>query len=455
MCAIGRISATLILPLLASYVSAQSMPPTASTQPVSGALSGRGLAAGDFGNPEDLLKQLSDSDWHVRRQAGDRLVRGGEDAKPFINDLIRRATDDEARKNALAAMAKIDEDRLVGPSYITLHVRNAPAATVFAELSRQCFAPLATLPENLWTEPGFPTITLNAEHQPFWKVAPQLCQKLGIDFRPAQNGMRLMRSGGMQTDGIVKVEGPFLVVANQITYSRTRSLVAGRGEQTQFGMNFSVYSEPKLSILRSSGTIQVEQAIDDHGNSLVPSADQPARGWGAFGGFGGWNMYAPLQYPKSNPGARIVKLRGSTGFVIQTESQTIELRDLASIGQTVKVISGMQVTFEDIKKNGDNWQLRFRVAQPNFGGPEWQQLIEGAQSRLQVLDADGNALDHRGLSTRAENATIELALDFARGNRPDGRLCGDPVRLVWVVPTRTREISVPIEFDNLPMFEGN
>ena len=89
--------------------------------------------------------------------------------------------------------------------------------------------------ENLWAEGGFPKITLNVDHQPFWKVAPQLCQKLGVDFRPMPNGMRLMRSGGMQTDGIVKIEGPFLVVADQITYSRTRSLVAGRANNRNSG----------------------------------------------------------------------------------------------------------------------------------------------------------------------------------------------------------------------------
>jgi hypothetical protein len=443
----------MIVALSASLAAAQATQPTTRPLDIVQTRPATQPATAEFGDPQDLLKQLSSPDWHVRRQAGDRLARGGEDAKPFIRDLIQRATDDEARKNALAALARIDELRQVGPSFITLHVKNASAATVFAELSRQCFSPLPTLPENLWAESGFPKITLNVDRQPFWKVAPQLCQKLGVDFRPMPNGMRLMRSGGMQTDGIVKIEGPFLVVANQITYSRTRSLVAGRAEQTQFGMNFSVYCEPKLIVLRSSGMIQVDQAVDDHGNSMVPANDQITRGRNGFG-FGGWNMYAPLKYPKSNPGTRIAKLRGSTTFVIQTASQTIEIRDLASLGQTVKVIAGMQVTFEDMKKNGDIWRLRFRVAQPNFGGPEWQQLIDGAQNRLQVLDADGNPLDHRGMSTSSNNATIDLALDFARGNRPDGRVIGEPVRLVWVVPTKTREISLPIEFDDLPMFDG-
>ena len=455
MCGIGRRMAVgAFTLLLTSYAFTQIADPRASTQPGPQAASTVNPPL-NVGNPDEVLAQLASPDWHMRRAAGERLVEGGIDAKPFIRDLVQRATNDEARNAALAALARIDENRLVGPSYITLHLKDAPPAAVFAELSRQCFAPLATLPDNLWTEGGFPTITLDVEHQPFWTVAPQICRKLGVDFRPVPNGMRIMRSGGMQADGVVKVEGAFLVTANQLSYSRTRSLIAGGGEQTQFGMSFTIYPEPKLVILRSSGEIQVDRAVDDHGNSLVLASDQRQRFFTQFGGSGGLNMYAALKYPKANPGTRIEKLRGSTRFVLQTESQTIEFRDnLAGLSHSTRTISGMKVTFEEMKKNGDNWWLlRLRVDQPNFAGPEWQELVQGAQSMLQIFDSEGNALDHHGMSTKAENGNVELSLDFARGNLPNGHVCGEPVRLTWLVTQRTREVLVPIEFDHLPMFD--
>lgn len=432
-----------------THPASQSAP---TTQPATAAgPTTRPAAVVSLGDPAQLLRQLGDSDWHVRQQAQERLVRAGEEAKPFIQALVEKATNDEARKNVQAALQEIDDNRRIGPSYLTLHFKNAPAAEVFAEISRQCFTPLLTAPENLFQQESFPTVTVNVDHQPFWAVVPGICKQLGVDFRHFQGGMRLMRSGGMQADGISHVEGPFLVTATQISFSRTRSFAA-KTEQTQFGMQIAVYPEPKLNVLRGSGSIQVEQAIDSNGNSLLPEGASVNRMWGGFMGFGGWSLYAPLHYPK-NAGSRIARFKGSTGFVIQVESQKVQIPDLANFQPTTRFIYNMPVSFDGFKKEGDIWRLRLRVNQPNFGGSEWQQFMEGVQNRLQVLDAGGNALDHRGMSTSSNNAEMDMSLDFARSNGPTGQLSGDPVRLAWEVPTKTRELTVPIEFKDLPLFE--
>jgi hypothetical protein len=218
-------------------------------------------------------------------------------------------------------------------------------------------------------------------------------------------------------------------------------------------MSLSVYAEPKINVLRGSGSVQVDEVTDDHGNSLLPRADGPRRNWSGFVGVGGWNLYAPLHYPERNVGTKIAKFRGSTGFDVQIESQKIALPDVASLKQTTRVIHGMQVTFQDMKKNNDTWQLRIHVAQPDLGGADWQQFIDGVQSRLQVLDTEGIPLDHRGMSTSSNNAAIDLTLDFGRSTRPDGRLSGEPSRLAWEVPTKTRRMSVPIEFKDIPLFD--
>jgi len=403
-----------------------------------------------LGDPARLLEQLADPDWHVRRKAQDQLVRAGQDAKPFIRELVQRAITDEARKNAQSALAEIDENRLIGPSYLTLHFKNASPADVFAEISRQCFAPLPTAPDNLFQQEAFPKVTVDADHQPFWAVVPRICQQLGVDFRQYQGGVRLMRNGGVQTDGINRLEGAFLIVATQISYSRSRAF-GGHAEQTQFGLQLVVYPEPKLKVLRGSGAIDVTQAQDDLGNSLIPDASVRP-GWGGFMGMGGWSMFAPLHYPR-NIGTRITHFRGNTSFVIQVQSQIIEIPGLASLRPTTKLVYNMEVRFEDMKKVGDAWKLHLHLNQPNFGGPDWQQFMEGVQNRMQILDADGHALDHRGMSTSANNATVDVTMDFARSNRMDGQPCGDPVRLVWEVPTKTRELTVPIEFTDLPLFD--
>lgn len=426
--------------------------PAAAPQPV--AVSGpqtRPAAVVWLGDPADLLRRLGAPDWHVRRAAQDQLVRGGTDAKPFIQALIEKAASDEARKNAQAALAEIDENRLAGPTYLTLHFKNAPASEVFAEISRQCAAPIRTAPDNLFQAESFAKVTVDADHQLFWAVVPRICRQLGVDFRHYQGGMGLMRDGGMPGEGASRVEGAFLVVATQISYSRTRNF-ARPGEQTQFGMQVAVYPEPKLNVLRGSGTIQIDQAVDDRGNSLVPEAPSVRNMWGGFMGYGGINLFAPLHYPK-NIGKRMTRFRGTTAFVIQVESQTLDMRDLAGFRPVTRIIYNMPVEFQEFKRNGDAWQLRLHINQPNYGSADWQQLMEGVQNRLQILDSQGTPLDRRGMSTGSSNGTIDMTLDFARSNGPNGQLCGDPARLLWEVPTKTRQLTVPIEFDNLPLFD--
>lgn len=403
-----------------------------------------------------LLAELASADWRVRRDAQDQLARGGAEAKPFIARLIQKATTAEARKNAEAALAQIDEDRLIGPSYVTLHVRGAPASRVVAELARQCFAPLPTEPADLLQDGSLPKLTLDVDREPFWKVMPEVCQKLAADFRLSGGKIVLTRNvgGPARPDGVSVVAGPFLVVATGINYTRSKSF-AGHGEQSRFGMNISVLPEPKLNVLRAAGTVEVEQATDDRGNSLLPKAESSPRFWGGLGGgggYGGWTLYLPLQYPR-NIGTRIAKLKGSTRFIVQLESEKLEIADVASLKPTTRLVHHVRATFQEMKQVGEAWQLRVHVDRPPFGDPDWQQFIEGAQTRMKVLDADGNALDRRGTTTSINNATFDMTLDYARNNRPDGRLVGPPTRIEWDVPTKTREVTVPIEFHDLPLFD--
>ncbi|HSU67465.1 MAG TPA: hypothetical protein VLJ39_11380, partial [Tepidisphaeraceae bacterium] len=129
--------------------------------------------------------------------------------------------------------------------------------------------------------------------------------------------------------------------------------------------------------------------------------------------------------------------------------------EIRNVNQMTRVIHGITVTFQDLKPNADAWQLRMHVSQPNLGGPDWQQLMDGVQNRMQILDAEGTPLDHRGASTSSNNGAIDITLDFGRSNRPDGRQSGEPARLVWEVPTRTRELTVSISFKDLPLFDQN
>jgi hypothetical protein len=422
----------------------EPLPDAAQTQPAT-------RPSASFPDPQQLLADLGSSDWRLRRRAREQLVRLGEEAKPFIHQLIESAPTEEARSNAAAAIAQIDENRVLGPSYLTLHVKNALPADVFAEISRQCFAPIPTMQENLWDQGGYPRLTLDVEHKPFWEVVPAICQHFGVNLSPDQHGLRLMR-GGLQMQGLSHVEGPFLIIANQISYSRTRLLGPGQREHSNFGLNMSIYPEPKITVIRGGGVVELDEVVDDHGNSLIPPHGRQNGSWGGFVGFGGWNIYAPLQYPAKNPGTKIVRFRGSTSFNVQTKFQELRIDDVLHMRETNVPVRGIQITLLSFSKKNGGYELKLLANQPNFASPEWQLLMEQIQFRLRILDSRGNELDHRGMSTNASANRLEISLEFGSGPGP-ANAQREPARLLWDIPTESKSLTVPIIFNDIPLFD--
>jgi len=277
------------------------------------------------------------------------------------------------------------------------------------------------------------------------------------------NQIRLMQGGG-QMDGPFAVHGPFMIVANQITRTQVIQLgLAGQrrvGGDDNFGVQFSAFAELTIRVVRSAGGVKLEEVIDDKGNSLVPpNANLNDHGYYG-GGEGVWTIYARLHFPDpKKAGRRITKLRGSTTFTVQTRSQRIELGDLSNLKDHAQVVGNTRVVFKDFKKQGEGaglWHLRLTIGRGNTGAPGdvSETLQSTVYQRLKVLDAKGQPLDHRGYSSTGRNEETEMTLHFGAGHRfADGRAqpTGEPVKLLWEVPTETRDVTVPFEFTDLPL----
>src|SRR5215212_6317294 len=113
---------------LASTVAAQTTRP--ATLPTT-----RPLA--DEARIEQLIRELSADAWQTRQKAQDALVQYGLDIRPRLSTVLRDTKDEEARTRVEAALRQIEENRTTGASLITLHMKNAKPAEVFAEISRQ------------------------------------------------------------------------------------------------------------------------------------------------------------------------------------------------------------------------------------------------------------------------------------------------------------------------------
>ena len=384
-------------------------------------------------------------------------MRCGEAAVPALEALVRDAPGLDARTAAQEALRQIAENRVSGPSYVTLHLKDVAPRRAFEELARQSYATFKTWPDNLWEQLPATPVSADFDRQPFWVVMRNLGGQCGVELRDI-NGVPHLTQGGGQAGGLPVVQGAFLVVATQVT----RSVLIPLGQPAAlpddtFGVQLTAYAEPKLTVVRMASPVKVEQATDDKGNHLEPPPAADADFSPSGGSQSEWNLFARLQYPQ-DPGTRIARLRGSAAFTVQTRGRRIEVDHLPAAPERDEVVNGMRLTFRDFKKSeGKTWTLRLRLAYADAahaGRPRpietelWQANI---QTRLKVLDAGGQALEYTGFGSSGGAETMDVQLTFSPSQALDGRTSGDPVKLAWEIPTETRDVVVPFEFADLPM----
>lgn len=414
----------------------------------------------------DLIAALSQEPWKSRERAASELVKAGEEARAPLEQVIRTTHNLDVRTSAQDALRQIDDNRIAGPSFVTLHLKDVPAKQAFEALAKQAFVDFEPWPDNLWEQgQSFPNVTLWVDRVPFWSVMKVLSERTGLGLREMNGHVRLVQ--GQPLNGRAHVAGAFLVLATQIDRSQTLTIGAAdnganpAAAEENFGLQLTALAEPKLTVLRSDGNVKIDQAVDDKGNSLVPTdAESSAQGYfGGGGGNGMWSLYARLHYP-SDPGTKIARFRGSVQFIVQVRSQKISIANLPAASEHTEVVRGTRITIHDFKKgDGDQYTLKLSIKQPGgvavlpAGADQftWEELQSSIQTHLQVQDARGQSLDHRGWSSSTRNDAMEITLTFAASQSTEGKPTGDPVKLSWEIPVETRELIVPIEFDNLPM----
>lgn len=387
---------------------------------------------------DQVLQELSATNWRERDQTIRRLVELGPAAQPILRELKSRNLDFEARKDVDLAITRIEESRLLGPSLITLHMKDASPGEVFSSLSRQCGAPLPTWPDKLWDEPNWPKLTLDVDRQPFWEVIADLSKRLQVDYVTTEpQEIRIARDSGHPPAGTF-VSGAFLITADPIAFRN--------------GMNIevSVYGEPKVVVTRAV-SFKLDRAEDDHGNPLLPQTSR--RMFGRRFHTGSRQLAMPFQRPPDEV-SRIGRLKGSVTLVVQLATDTWEVKDPATMTATTRLVDSVPVTLESFfpaRAGGEGYELL--AALPigfNSRGTQ-DEITELIRKRMKVLDDHGRALTLAMVDSRATNDGAEVTADFIPGNPPDGGRIGAPAKIVWEIPTETRQLVVPFDFKEIPI----
>ncbi|CAN5457522.1 hypothetical protein BH09PLA1_BH09PLA1_30300 [soil metagenome] len=413
---------------------------------------------------DSLIAQLSADEWRTREDAQDELVALGDAAIGRLRVAVAENPSVEARQRAQAAINRINERQVTGASLITLHMKNATLSDVFAEISRQSGSDLQPLPPELWELRPWPKVSFDFDNQPFWNVMRVVAEQTGIELKAWNNdGLHLIQGAPAAAGGRWTVTGPFLITLHRSSRSQVIDYGAGDSVNSDFALTFSAIAEPKLRVLRASYIARLDEATDDHGNSLLnkDDDDELRRRSGldlAYIGnnAGQWQFTARLSYPK-NMGTRLTVLRGSAMVQLQTRSETIEVPNILSANNAARSLGAMSLTVRDVKKTADRYEVSVMVARdPNRpeAGPDaidWQR-VQQSLADLKIVDEQGRALERISFSSGGTDQSTEVMMSFSATEAGGTRnRTGEPSKLVWRVATEVKDVLVPFEFKDVPL----
>lgn len=402
---------------------------------------------------ESLIADLSSDSWQVRQKAQDGLAQLGPQVRPRLTQLLQQTNDEEVRTRAEAILRQVDETRNTGASLITMHLKQASPKKVFAELSRQAGADLHPDPLNLWDSRRWPAIDVDIDNQPFWLALKEVCQKLDVTLHGngwSRDMVITDRNAGTQIWGAAPfvVQGPFLFLANHINSGISVDLHQPNNVSRETHLQILVFAEPKIRVLQGSYVARLEQVLDEKGNSLMmqrltPDGMQPVVNW--F-----WNLSVSLA-PPPNAGRRIAKLKGSARYLIQTRAERAEIPDVLAARNVSKVVAGRRFVLKEVRRNGDAYTVHLTLYRTGWAPAEWSLLYPYNFFKLE--DAKGRPLYRvpRAGGGGAGGDQLDITLTFRRQTWLEDEDLGEPAKLVWEVPTESKTVTVPFEFNDLPL----
>lgn len=406
-------------------------------------------ASGDRKKQIDaLIQQLSSPDPAVRNEATRKLVEMGPDAQAALKAFV------EARSAAESALAMIESNQIASATPVTIELKDATPREALEALAEKTGFRLEAYNESSWDNANLPTITLSATDVPFWDVMLDM-MKQG-EFSIYQGGdseaMQFMPQRNIGGPSLVSLprsdHGSFVVLAQSLQRQSSLQLSDPQNISRSLSLQLVVLAEPKVNVLRYTYQPQLEEAVDDKGNSLAPQ-----RHGSSFGSSGSrqfmWNINVPLQQPE-NGGSTLKSLRGSFKVTVQTRSESVDVPDIMTTEPVTRKVGDLTITVHPAQRQDDRrFEVKLVVERgPNMDQQSFYNMLNQVRG-IQLLDADGNTYRYSGRNSSTSGDRAEMTARFyTRGNNDS---IGEPARLVWEIPVNVQDIDVPFTFTDLPL----
>lgn len=372
-------------------------------------------------DPAALIQQLGSNRATEREAAATALERMGPEALPALRAVLD-GQDLEIQGRAAVLIRRIEGDRLIRPTPVTLDFQDRPMSEVIREITARTGCPLRIYEAQVeWLAQR---ITLSEPVPlPFWKAVDRICEagrfqyNLGSDARGASVSFFRDEISGPASD-----HGVFRVQLEEVFYNRRyRQLHLGRDrtsrpifreeDQDKSYIELRVMAEPRMMI-RNDGALKDLSAIDDLGHSLLPAnpeAEQPSRDYG----------YTPAAYVLGNvplklaerPGGVIRKLSGKAPVAVAARRPDPLVIPLAGAGGRSYRSAESIVTIRKVAKITPSSRITIEAVDPEDGKGKPKAApseATGIELTIRPVDRPGSAAVSQGPAPDLSEAQFEV-----------------------------------------------
>ena len=141
-----------------------------------------------------LIQQLGSDSAQDRDAAQNQLVDLGPTVIPALKKAVTDDDDPEIRSRASAAISQMKDRESNDVSLITIHKKEGGVNDVLNDIAAQAHAQFVGYGPGMNVAVPGRTLTVDADHKPFWDVMTDVCTQLNmcpVLDTPGKNAMRL------------------------------------------------------------------------------------------------------------------------------------------------------------------------------------------------------------------------------------------------------------------------
>ena len=365
-----------------------------------------------------LVLQLNADTAKERQEAKEGLLKLG----PAVIDLLP-GIDPQDTSNLAVSLRDVREQlqkavaaQSVEATTVTLHGR-IRISKVLAEIQKQTGNTIADLPRQAAATIPDPEINVAFDKAPFWTALDAALDQAQLSIYPygEPHALKIIPRGqnDLPRTGRAAIQGPMRI--EPVTVLAKRELRSSAPPALQ--VSLEVAWEPRLQPIAIKQRLADLKILDPSGGTMATEDPQAEKE--AFPGLGSSavEMDIALAVPPQ-PLKEIASMTGSMQAMLLGKAETFRFGNLLQ-GKQAKRIAAATVTLQEIRKNGDAWEVFVLLTYDDAGDALESHRNWVVQNEAYLEDAAGKAIQPDSMETteRSKNG-VGFGYVFAMPDLP-------------------------------------